>query len=161
MDELFGDDACQVIEEGLGCRLDVLAAASRTPSEVPLEVIREPHCLNDCVVVPAELLQCHFHLGDGSSQGGLSDSGPLVPLAGGIHLLLKSRLDGRFQRILLSTSTVHQAPYAAPRVKGIAWQRRRAAPRRINGHSGSAHEQPGDAGRQDSEGEGIGHAAIV
>ncbi|WP_236750232.1 hypothetical protein [Actinomyces oris] len=108
MDELFGDDAGQVIEEGLGCCLDVLAAAGRPPSEVGLEVIREPHRLQDCGVVPAELLERHLHLGDGSSQGGLGDSGPLVPLAGGIHLLLKSRLDGRFQRILLSTSPLLQ-----------------------------------------------------
>ena len=152
MDELFGDDAGQVIEEGFGCCLDVLAAAGRTPSEVGLEVVREPHRLNDCGVVPAELLERHLHLSDGPGQGGLSGSGPLVPLAGVIHLLLKPGLDGRLQRILLSTSSLHQAPYAAPCVDGLARQRCRAAPRRIDGYSGSTHEQPGDAGRQDSEG---------
>ena len=93
IDELFGDDAGQVIEEGFGCRLDVLAAADRLPSEVGLEVVREPHRLQNCGVVPAELRECHLHLGDGSSQGELSDAGPLVPFAGGIHLLLKSGLD--------------------------------------------------------------------
>ena len=122
MDELFGDDAGQVIEEGLSCRLDVLAATRRSPSEVGLEVVREPHCLNDCGVVSAELRERHLHLGDGPGQGGSTDSGQFIPFASGIHLLLKSGLDGRLQRILLSTSTVHQAPYAAPRVEGIAWQ---------------------------------------
>jgi len=29
------------------------------------------------------------------------------------------------------------------------------------GDGGSTHKQPGDAGRQDGEGEGVGHAAIV
>ena len=91
----------------------------------------------------------------------MSDAGPLVPFAGGIHLLLKSGLDGRLQWILLPTSPLLQTSQAAPCVEGLARQRRRAAPRRINGHSGSTHEQTGDAGRQDSEGEGIGHAAIV
>ena len=122
MDELVGDDAGQVIEEGLGCRVDFSAAVGRPPSEVGLEVVREPHCLQDCGIVSAELRERHLHLGDGAGQGGSADSGPLVPLAGGIHLLLKTRLDGRLQRILLSTSTVHQAPYAAPRAKSVAWQ---------------------------------------
>ena len=93
MAELFGDDAGQVIEEGLSCRLDVLAAACRPPSEVGLEVVREPYRFKDCGVVSADLLERHLHLSDGSSQGGLSDAGPLVPFAGGIHLLLKSGLD--------------------------------------------------------------------
>ena len=66
-DELVGDDAGQVIEEGLGCRLDVPTPPGRPPSEVGLEIVREPHGLNDCVVVAAELLECHLHLGDGSS----------------------------------------------------------------------------------------------
>ena len=66
-DELVGGDACQVVEEGLGRRLHVPTAPGRPPSEVRLEVIREPHRLNDCVVVPAELLERHLHLGDGSS----------------------------------------------------------------------------------------------
>ena len=70
MDELFGDDAGQVIEEGFGCRLNILAAAGRPPSEVRLEVVREPHGLNDCVVVSADLRQRYLHLGDGSIQGG-------------------------------------------------------------------------------------------
>ena len=96
--------------------------AGRTPSEVPLEVIREPHRLQDCGVVSTELLECHLHLGDGSSQGGSTDSGQSIPFAGVIHLLLKTALDGRLQRILLSTSPLHQAPHAAPRVEGIAWQ---------------------------------------
>ena len=163
IDELFGDDAGQVIEEGFGCRVDVSAVPGRTPSEVGLEVVREPHCLQDCGVVPAELLECHLHLGDGPGQGGLSGSGPLVAFAGGIHLLLKSGLDGRLQRILVSTSPLLQTFQAAPCVEGLAWQRRRAAPRRINGHSGSTHDEPGKAGGhgQNSEGEGIGHAAIV
>ena len=90
----------------------------------------------------------------------MGDSGPLVSLAGVIHLLLKSGLDGRLQRILLS-SPLLQTSQVAPCVEDIVRQRRRAAPRRINGYSGPAHEQPGDAGRQDSEGEGIGHTAIV
>ena len=68
MDELVGDDACQVIEEGFGCRLDVLAAACRPPSEVPLEVVREPHRLKNCGVVPAEFPECHLHLGDGPAK---------------------------------------------------------------------------------------------
>ena len=161
IDELFCDDANQIVEEGLGCCLDVLAAADRSPSEVGIEVVREPHCLQDCGFVPAELPERHLHLGDGSSQGGSTDSGQFIPFAGVIHLLLKTALDGSLQRILLSTSPLLQTPQAAPCVEGLARQRRRAAPRRINGHSGSAHEQPGDAGRQDSEGEGIGHAAIV
>ena len=122
MDELFGDDAGQVIEEGLSCRLDVLAATSRSPSEVGLEVVREPHGLNDCGVVPAEFLECHLHLGDGPGQGGSTDSGPLVPLAGGIHLLLKTALDGGLQRILLSTSPLLQTSQAAPCVDDLVRQ---------------------------------------
>ena len=122
IDELVGDDAGQVIEEGFGCRLDVLAAADRLPSEVPLEVVREPHCLQDCGVVPAELRECHLHLGDGSGQGGSADSGPLVPLAGGIHLLLKPGLDGCLQRILLSTSPLLQTFQAAPCVDDLVRQ---------------------------------------
>ena len=122
MDELFGDDTGQVIEEGFGCRLDVLAAAGRLPSEVGLEVVREPHCLQDCGVVAAEFRERHLHLGDGSSQGGLSGSGPLVPFAGVIHLLLKAGLDGLLQRILLSTSPLLQTSQAAPCVEGLARQ---------------------------------------
>ena len=122
MDELFGDDVGQVVEERLGCRLDVLAAACRPPSEVGLKVVREPHRLKDCGVVPAELLECHLHLGDGSGQGRSSGSGPLVPLMGVIHLLLKSGLDGRLQRILLSTPLLLQTSQAAPRVEGLARQ---------------------------------------
>ena len=122
MDELFGDDAGQVIEEGLGCRLDVLAAPGCPPSEVSFEVIREPHRLQNCGVVPAEIPKRHLHLGGGSSQGGLSDAGPLVPFAGGIHLLLKSGLDGRLQRILLSASPLLQTSQAAPRVEGLVRQ---------------------------------------
>ena len=138
-----------------------MAVASRSPSEVGLEVVREPHRLKDCGVVPAELRERHLHLGDGSGQGGVSGSSPLVPFAGVVHLLLKTGLDGRLQRILLSTPPLLQTSQTAPCVENIVRQRRRAAPRRINGYSGPAHEQPGDAGRQDSEGEGIGHAAIV
>ena len=108
MDELFGDDAGQVIEEGLGCRVDVSAAPGRPLSEVGLEAVREPYRLKDCVVVPAELLECHLYLGDGSGQGRLSGSGPLVPLAGVIHLLLKPGLDRRLQRILLAASPLLQ-----------------------------------------------------
>ena len=108
IDELFGDDAGQVIEEGFGCRLDVLAAADRLPSEVGLEVVREPHCLQDCGVVPAEFLERYLDLGDGSSQGRSSGSGPLVSFAGVIHLLLKSGLDGRLQWILLAASPLLQ-----------------------------------------------------
>ena len=122
MDELFGDDACQVIEEGLSCRLDVLAATSRSPSEVGLEVVREPYRFKDCGVVSAELRERHFHLGDGSGQGRSSGSGPLVPLAGVIHLLLNSGLDGRLQRILLSTPLLLQTSQAAPCVEGLARQ---------------------------------------
>ena len=85
----------------------------------------------------------------------------LVPLVGVIHLFLKLGLDGRLQPILLATSCLQQAPHTAPSVKYVVRQRRCAAPRRINSHSGSTHDEPGDAGRQDSEGEGIGHAAIV
>ena len=96
--------------------------AGRPPSEVPLEVVREPHCLNDCGVVPAELRECHLHLGDGSGQGGLSGSGPLVSFAGVIHLFLKLGLDGRLQRILLSTLPLLQTSQVAPRVEGLAWQ---------------------------------------
>ena len=121
-DELVGDDAGQVIEEGLGCSLDVPTAPGRPPSEVGLEVVREPHRLQDCGVVPAELLERHLHLGDGSSQGGSTDSGQFIPFAGVIHLLLKSGLDGRLQRILLSTSPLLQTSQAAPRVEGLAWQ---------------------------------------
>ena len=98
----------QVVKEWLGCRLDVLAAADRLPSEVHLEAIREPHRLKNCGIVPAEFLERYLHLSDGSSQGGSSGSGPLVPLASGIHLLLKPGLDGRLQRILLSTSPLLQ-----------------------------------------------------
>ena len=112
----------QVVEERLGCRRDVLAAAERLPSEVGLEVVREPHRLNDCGVVTAELLERHLHLGDGSSQDGSTDSGQFIPFAGVIHLLLKTALDGGLQRILLSTSPPLQTSQAAPRVKGIAWQ---------------------------------------
>ena len=153
----------QVVEEGLGCCLDVLAAASRSPSEVGLEVVREPHRFKDCGVVLAELRECHLHLGDGPSQGGSSDSGPLVSFAGVVHLFLKSGLDRRLQRILPAISALLQTSQAAPCVDGLAGQRCRAAPRRINGHSGSTHDQPSKAGGhgQDSEGEGIGHAAIV
>ena len=97
--------------------------ASRSPSEVGLEVVREPYRFKDCGVVPAELPECHLHLSDGSSQGGLGDSGQFIPFAGVIHLLLKSRLDGSLQRILLFTSSLlHQAPYAAPCVDGLARQ---------------------------------------
>ena len=46
----------------------------------------------------------------------------LVLLTGVIHLLLKTALDGRLQRILLAASPLQQAPHAAPRVEGIAWQ---------------------------------------
>ena len=117
--------------------------------------------LQDCGLVLAEIPKRHLHLGDGPGQGGSTDSGQFIPFAGVIHLLLKTALDGSLQRILLSTSPLLQTSQAVPRVEGIARQRRRAVPRRINGYSGSAHEQPGDAGRQDGEGEGIGHAAIV
>ena len=103
MDELFGDDVGQVVEEGLGYRLDVLAAACRPPLEVHLEAIREPHCLKNCGVVLAELRECHLHLGDGPNQGGSSGSGPLVSFAGVVHLFLKSGLDRRLQRILPAT----------------------------------------------------------
>ena len=58
MDELFGDDAGQVIEEGFGCCLDVLAAAGRTPSEVGLEVVRVSYRLQDCGLVLAEIPKC-------------------------------------------------------------------------------------------------------
>ena len=121
IDELVGDDAGQVIEEGLGCRLDVLAAVGRTPSEVGLEVVREPHCLQDCGVVAAELRERYLHLGDGPCQGGLSGSGPLISFASVIHLLLKAGLDGRLQRILLS-SPLLQTSQAAPCVEDLAWQ---------------------------------------
>ena len=119
---MSGDDACQVVEEGIGCRLDVSAAAGRPPPEVGLEVVREPHRLQDCGIVPAELRECHLHLSDGPGQGRSSGSGPLVPLAGVIHLLLKSGLDGRLQRILLSTPLLLQTSQAAPRVEGLARQ---------------------------------------
>ena len=99
-----------------------MAAAGRPPSEVSLEVVREPRRLNNCVVVSAELRECHLHLGDGPGQGGLGDSGPLVPFAGVIHLLLKSGLDGRLQRILLSASPLLQTSQAAPRVEGLVRQ---------------------------------------
>ena len=128
MDELFGDDAGQVIEEGLGCRVDVSAAPGRPPSEVGLEAVREPHRLKDCVVVPAELLECHLHLGDGAGQGGSTDSGQFMPFVGVIHLLLKTALDGRLQRILLATSPLLQTSQAVPCVEGLVRQRRRAAP---------------------------------
>ena len=128
IDELFGDDAGQVVEEGLCRCLDVLAAAVRPPSEVRLEAVREPYRLKDCGVVSTEFLECHLHLGDGPGQGGSTDSGQFIPFAGVIHLLLKPGLDGRLQRILLSTSPLLQTSQAAPRVKGIAWQRRRATP---------------------------------
>ena len=94
----------RLLKEGFGCCLDVLAAAGRSPSEVGLEVVREPHRLKNCGVVPAEFLERHLHLSDGPGQGGLGDSGPPVSFAGVVHLLLKSGLDGRLQRILLSTS---------------------------------------------------------
>ncbi|OMG31299.1 hypothetical protein BKH33_13295 [Actinomyces naeslundii] len=71
-------------------------------------MIREPHRLQDCGLVLAEIPKRHLYLGDGSSQGGLSDAGPLVPFMGGIHLLLKSRLDGRLQWILLAASPLLQ-----------------------------------------------------
>ena len=122
IDELAGDDAGQVVEEGIGCCLDVLAAAGRPLPEVHLEAIREPHCLQDCGVVPAEFLEPYLDLGDGSSQGGSSDSGPLVSLADVIHLLLKPGLDRRLQWVPLSTSPLLQTSQTAPRVEGIAWQ---------------------------------------
>ena len=135
--------------------------AGRSPSEERLEVVREPHRLNNCGVVPTDLPERCFHLGDGSSQSGLSDSGRLVPFAGGIHLLSKATLDGRLQRILLAASPLRQTSYAAPHVEGVSRQWRCAAPRRIDGHSGSVHDQPGKAGGQEGEGDGVGHAAIV
>ena len=67
MDELFGDDVGQVVEEGFGCCLDVPTAASRPLPEVRFESVRVEHCLDDCVVVFADFLECHLHLGDGSS----------------------------------------------------------------------------------------------
>ena len=110
----------QVVKERLGCRLDVLAAAGRPPSEVGLEVVRVPHGLKDCGVVPTELRERHLHLGDGPGQGRSTDSGQFIPFFGVIHLLLKSGLDGRLQRILLSASSLHQGPYAAPCVDSLA-----------------------------------------
>ena len=67
MGELFGDDAGQVVEEGLCRCLDVSAAAGRPLPEVRFEGVRVEHCLDDCVVVFADFLECHLHLGDGSS----------------------------------------------------------------------------------------------
>ena len=121
IDEFRGNDANQIVEEGLGCCLDVLAAAGRPPSEVGLEVVREPYSLQDCGVVPAELRERHLHLGDGPGEAGLSGCGPLVSFAGVIHLLLKSGLDGRLQRILLS-SPLLQTSQAAPCVDDLVRQ---------------------------------------
>ena len=122
IDEFRGNDANQIVEEGLGCCLDVLAAAGRPPSEVGLEVVREPYSLQDCGVVPAELRERHLHLGDGPGQGGSTDSGQFIPFAGVIHLLLKTALDGSLQRILLSTSPLLQTSQAAPCVDDLVRQ---------------------------------------
>ncbi|OMG42879.1 hypothetical protein BKH03_00010 [Actinomyces naeslundii] len=92
--------------------------AGRSPSEVRLEVAWVAYRLDDCGVVLTELLECHLHLGDGSSQRGMVHL--LVLLAGGIHLLLNSALDGRLQRILLAASPWQQTSHAAPRVEGLA-----------------------------------------
>ena len=123
MDELVGDDASQIVEEGLGCRLHVPTVAGRLLSEVGLEVVREPHGLEDCGVVPAELLERHLHLGDGLGQGGSTDSGQcFMPFVGVMHLPLKTALDGGLQRILLPTSPLLQTSQAAPCVEGLARQ---------------------------------------
>ena len=55
-------------------------------------------------------------------------------------VMSKAVLDRRLQRIVLAASPLRQTSYAGPHVEGVSRQRRRAAPRRIDGHSGSAHD---------------------